>query len=393
MTETESIPVARLVEPLTVVITTHNQVGALRRHLPAFLSQDYDLYEVIVVDIGSTDETLPWLKAMELEYTNLRHLSTPASARDISLERLGLTLGIRTAGSKWVVLSEANCEPASNRWLSLLAEQLHRHTDAAIVMGFSRYQERHHGWFDHKIGFYRLWHHLANYRHLQSGHAAVRGDGCNMAIRKSLFMDKGGFAATQNLRRGACDLLVNQLSTPANTALCLDPQAAVVQDKPTHQQWQQERMFYVETRRHQQHTWLYRTRNNLNLLWPWFEALCMAVPFLTGIVMLVLSLQRADATYLHPWHLWHHSLLPASPTAPATTEIVIFSLFLLALLAAMVLISSVRIRQFNNCARTLGCRTYRLTFIVFELCMPFWAAAAWLRHRLASKNEFRKQFV
>ena len=109
---TPNIPEATLVQPLTIVIPARNQADALRRHLPAVLSQDYDLYDVIVVDMASADETLVLLEAMEMEYDHLRHLQTPPSARDISLERLALTLGIRAAQSEWVVITQADCEPS-----------------------------------------------------------------------------------------------------------------------------------------------------------------------------------------------------------------------------------------------------------------------------------------
>ena len=43
--------------PLTVVIAAHNQAPALRRHLPVILNQDYARFQVIVIDMASTDET------------------------------------------------------------------------------------------------------------------------------------------------------------------------------------------------------------------------------------------------------------------------------------------------------------------------------------------------
>ena len=393
MAETERIPVAALVEPMAIVVTVQNQVGPLRRHLPALLTQDYDSYEVIVVDLGSTDDTALALEVFELEYNNLRHITMPSSSRDISLERLALTLGIRAAQNEWVVITDIRCEPVSNHWLSLLSTTIRQHPEAELVIGFCRYDERHHGWFDHKIGFHRLWHHLANYAHINAGHAAVRGDNCNVAVRKSLFLNHGGFGAHQNLKSGACELMVNQFSTRTNTQLCLLPNASMVQDKPTRSQWKQEQVFYMETRRHQHHACLYRAKNNLNLLWPWFELICMVLPFLAGVMALILSLQLNDAAYLHPFQLVnpHTSVTPIEP--PSSADIAMFSLFLALLFISIVLISTIRIYQFNKNARALSCRSYRLTYILFEFAMPFWALRAWLIHRFSSKNEFRKKFV
>lgn len=389
---TPNIPEATLVQPLTVVIPARNQADALRRHLPAVLSQDYDLYDVIVVDMASADETLVLLEAMEMEYDHLRHLQTPPSARDISLERLALTLGIRAAQSEWVVITQADCEPASSHWLTTVSKSIRAHADAEIVMGYSRYDRPSPSWTGFKMGFHRLWHQQANYSHILTGHAAVRGDGCNVAVRKSCFIRHDGFAAHQNLKTGAADLMVNHYSTPTNTQLCTDPRAVVVQDLPTRSQWWQQQVFYVETRRYQRNTLLYRTRFNLSLAWPWVSFLFIGLPVVAGILGLSLSIRRADVAYLHPLALLTRNA--SAPVVPLSAwDIVVFSLLLLTLLATLVFIATLRIRQFNQLARTVGTPTYRLTYILFELCMPFWAMRAWLRHRFTKRNTFRKEFV
>ena len=86
VTVSESLP------PLSVVIAAHNQATAIRRHLPAILAQDYERFEVIVVNASSTDDTKDVLERLELQHANLHHTFTPHSARDISLERLALRL-------------------------------------------------------------------------------------------------------------------------------------------------------------------------------------------------------------------------------------------------------------------------------------------------------------
>ena len=110
--------------PLTVVIAAHNQAPALRRHLPVILNQDYARFEVIVIDMASTDETKDVLERLELQYAYLRHTHTPSSARDISVQRLALTLGFRAAAYDWVVMTRPDCEPISPHWLTRIGETI-----------------------------------------------------------------------------------------------------------------------------------------------------------------------------------------------------------------------------------------------------------------------------
>ena len=363
--------------PLSVIIAAHNQSPALRRHLPVILDQDYDRFEVIVIDMASTDETKDTLERLELKYANLRHTFTPASARDISVERLALTLGFRAASHEWVVITHADCEPLSPQWLMRIGETIvhpqqglkspHLKTPD-MVLGIARYDERRSTWLDHKTGFFRLWNNIANIHHILDGHAAVRADACNLAFRKSYFIDCGGFATGQNLKAGAEELLVNHTSKPANTALVLAPSAIVVQDRiSSEQQWRQERIFYAETRRYQRHARCYRFTQDCRLLMPWLVLLAIVVPLMVAITLVLMG-----STYFPPLQLY----------------ILIGILTLL-----LIIYLPTKLVSFYKTTHTWGLRNYFLTLLLFELQLPLWHTSAWFSRRFAARNEFRKKFV
>ena len=97
---------------VAVVIVAQEEAEKLRRHLPLFLEQHYPSeYQVIVVDIHSSDDTLKLLEELEGKYPHLTHTSIPVSARDISMQRLAMTLGMKTACTEWVVFTQADCCP------------------------------------------------------------------------------------------------------------------------------------------------------------------------------------------------------------------------------------------------------------------------------------------
>ena len=345
--------------PLSVVIPTHNQAQDLQRHLPAILDQDYDDFEVIVVDMASTDETKDVLEHLELLYPNLRHSHTPATARDISLERLALTLGIRTARYEWVVITHPNCRPLTSQWLHTLSTQMKDGKD--IIVGVAKYDEERQTWFDYKVGFFRLWHTLANLDHIREGHPAVRADGCNLAVRKSLFLNKDAFSNHLNLLTGAEELLVNHLSNSHNTAVVTTKDAMVIEDHlPSKRLWKKQRVFYMETRRHQQNASLYRAKQNLRLLFPWlvFITLCALWPVLACF---------------YPQEEIAISLITG--------------------LVIMVL-TGVWIRNCNRAAYAIGYEhRYVLTRLLFTLALPLWNFSAWLTYLFSPKTEFCKKFV
>lgn len=93
------------------------------------------------------------LSAFEEKYQHLYHSFTPDSARYISRKKLALTLGIKACKHDWLVFTEANCQPASNQWLRLMARNFTPHTQ--IVLGYSGY-ERGKGWLHKRISFNTL---------------------------------------------------------------------------------------------------------------------------------------------------------------------------------------------------------------------------------------------
>lgn len=356
---------------LSVIITAYDQAEDLRRHLPAILQQDYPHFEVFVVDVASKDDTRKLLEDLAFEYQHLRFTTLPSSTRDISLQRLALALGFRAASNEWVVITSANCEPASPHWLQRIGEAIvnpvpnHIGVDAPdIVIGHAAYRpspER----FRNKANFNRLWQALMNTSHVLAGYAAVRADACNVAIRRSLFLDSNGFGEDHNLKAGAEELMVNRLSTNTNTALLLHPEGLVLQDAiPDEAIWHRMQTFYAETRRHQRHNFIYRMRCRLFLIMPW-----------TMVVLFFFAIYLSMLFGVRPNDYW----------------LIIVAALLLMMLSAYIVF---KVKSFNTAVRLSSHpQDYRLTFLSYELLMPFWLLSARLARLFAPKKEFRKKFV
>lgn len=214
-TETGTEPPA----PVSVVILAHNQAASLRRNLPAILEQDYEQYEVIVVNNASTDETEDVLQALEFKYPHLHHTFTPSSARYISRKRLSITIGFKAARHDWVLLTEADCRPQTPYWIADMSKSFSPHTQ--MVLGYANYAAQNTRLSRESV-FFRLYHQM-QYLPWAAHHQAYRGSLCNLAYRKSHFIAHRGFADDINLVSGAAELLVNRHSTADNTAVNLLP--------------------------------------------------------------------------------------------------------------------------------------------------------------------------
>ena len=230
--------------PLSVIICARNESENLKRFLPSVLEQDYPHFEVIVINDGSTDESTEVLSALEQQYPHLYHSFTPEGSRYISRKKLSLTLGIKASKYDWVVFTEANCQPASNQWLRLMARNFTPQTE--IVLGYNGY-EGGKGFRHRYIAFDALFGSL-RYLGFALAQKPYMGIGRNLAYRKELFYKKKGYSAHLNLERGEDDLFINEVTTKKNTRVESHSDSVVrMHAIERYKDWKEEKISYLDT--------------------------------------------------------------------------------------------------------------------------------------------------
>ena len=276
----DEVHFGRELPPLSVVICARNDSENLRRNLPAILKQDYPDFEVIVINDGSTDESEDLLSELEEEYPNLYHSFTPDSARYISRKKLALTLGIKASKYDWLVFTEADCTPVSDKWLRRIARNFTPSTD--IVLGYSGY-ERGKGWLHKRVSFDSLFTSLRYLGFALAGKPYM-GIGRNLAYRKELFFKVKGFSTHLNMQRGEDDLFINQIANENNTRVETSPDSVIrMQPVERYKDWKEEKVSYMATARFYKGSqrWLLGLETATRLL---FYVAC-----LSGIVFGILS--------------------------------------------------------------------------------------------------------
>ena len=203
--------------PVSVIIYACGQTESLRDNLPAFLSQDYPDYEVIVANDGSDSDSDELLRTIEQSESRLYHTNIPDETRYLSRKKLALTLAVKAAKHEILLFTEADCAPASEHWISEMCGDYDDKT--SLVLGFSRYSSGK-GFFNKLVAYDNL---LNAVRQFASAikHKTYAGNGRNLSYRKSLFFKHKGYYQSLNLHAGADDLFVNEASTRENTRVML----------------------------------------------------------------------------------------------------------------------------------------------------------------------------
>ncbi len=193
-------------EPVSVIICARNEEENLKNNLPLILEQDYPEYEVIVVNDCSDDDTEEVLKAFKAKYSHLRTTFLKEQERFWHGKKLALTVGIKAAKHEWLLLTDADCRPTSNKWIELMAK--HFTADKSIVLGYGGY-ERQKGFLNKLIRFDAAFIAIQYLSFALFG-VPYMGVGRNLAYRKSLFFSNKGFASHARIESGDDDLFINE---------------------------------------------------------------------------------------------------------------------------------------------------------------------------------------
>src|SRR5436190_24026517 len=104
--------------PVSVVICARDEADNLTKNLPGVLVQDYKTtHEIVLVNDNSTDEGRYVIDEFQKSFKNINHIHLTQEAKMISGKKFPLSMGIRSAKYEIVLLTDADCTPASEFWM------------------------------------------------------------------------------------------------------------------------------------------------------------------------------------------------------------------------------------------------------------------------------------
>src|SRR5690606_25120025 len=132
-------------------------------------------------------------------------------------KKFAVTIGIKAAKNDCMVFTDADCKPASNRWLQHIGNSFKPGVE--IVLGYSPYFKIK-GFLNKNIRF-ETFHTAISYLSYSLKRRPYMGVGRNMAYTKTLFFKGKGFASHMHILSGDDDLFVNQNADRYNTNISI----------------------------------------------------------------------------------------------------------------------------------------------------------------------------
>ncbi len=275
---------------VSVVICAHNEYHHLIHTLPQILEQDYPLFEVVVVDHASDDDTAFLLSELTDKYKHLKVVSIKKDLNFFTGKKFPLSIGIKSASHEIILLTDADCRPAGNQWIRLMQEAFIN--DKEIILGYGAYEKRK-GILNALIRFETV---QVAIQYLSFAMAGIpyMGVGRNLAYRKSLFYQEKGFISHYRISSGDDDLFINRVARKKNTGVQRDPGAFTYSEpKISTGKWFTQKRRHMTTGSHYRfiHKFLLGLYSSTQLLFWLFLVLLLAWNFAWLFVLSVLLLK------------------------------------------------------------------------------------------------------
>lgn len=196
----------------SIVIPARNEEKQIGACLASIFSQQYPsaCFEVIVVNDYSTDQTVAIIQDWQQRHTNLKLIHLADHVQDPALnsyKKKALELAIAASSGEWIVTTDADCQ-VKTTWLSLLDAYIRKSGSvfvAAPVMFTTN-------------GSFLDTFQMLDFISLQGITAAAVSagfhsmcNGANLAYRKDVFYEVGGFRGIDRLASGDDMFLMHKI--------------------------------------------------------------------------------------------------------------------------------------------------------------------------------------
>lgn len=222
---------------ISVIIPARNEAENIPDCLASIFENDFppELFEVIVVDDFSDDETAQLVQNQRVANLRLIKMSEKARAEPpgFAFKKQALSAGIEAAKGEIIVTTDADCL-APKSWLRLISAFFAQRPETKILAAPV-------GFFDEKSSLERFQSlDFLGFMAITGAGIAGRfqrmGNGANLAFRRAAFDEIGGYAGIDGLASGDDMLLLQKMARrwPDGPAFLKSPAALVrTRAKPT----------------------------------------------------------------------------------------------------------------------------------------------------------------
>lgn len=245
--EKNQISLSEPVKGVSVIVIARNEYKNLKKLIPNLLNQQYPDFEILIVDDRSEDPSPDFIRKMAATFPSLKGICINYLPEGVNSKKYALQRAVTEANKEILLLTDADCLPASTDWIKRMAEKIK--DQKAIVLGFSPYFTEK-GLLNAFIR-YETFYTAVQYFSFALAGFPYMGVGRNLAYTKELFIRNKGLEGKMHLAGGDDDLFVNKVIRPDNFAICVHPETYVFSyPKKNWKEWVQQKLRHLKAGSH-----------------------------------------------------------------------------------------------------------------------------------------------
>ena len=222
---------------VSIVICARNETENLTKNLPFIFHQQYPDFEIILVDDGSD---IP----IQLQHERLTIIKIDKNEKIGIGKKYAIQKGISQAKNSLIVLTDADCKPLSNKWITSMVNGI---SDThKIVLGISPYQKTDtflNGIIEYETA-QTAWQYCG-FALLGMPYMSV---GRNVIYDAKLLKSKSWSTQEFAIASGDDDLAIQSLSTAGNTSVSLSLDSYTISEaKQTLKDWYRQKIRHYES--------------------------------------------------------------------------------------------------------------------------------------------------
>lgn len=214
--------------PVSVIVFAKNSADKLQENLPFILEQEYPLFEIVIINNDSIDDTSEVIDTFKKKHTNIKIVNVANNEAFWNNKKYSLTLGIKASKYNHLLFTDAKSKPISAHWIAEMSKNFTM--KKTIFLGYEKY--RNEKYFTNLlIRFENLMQAIKCFSLARHG-SPFMAFGNNLVYKKSEFFKVNGYINHIKIRHGVENLFIRDAATKRNSSFIVSENSFMETDAP-----------------------------------------------------------------------------------------------------------------------------------------------------------------
>ncbi len=209
---------------VSILVCVKNNIEGLKRLLAKIEKQNYDKFEVVIVDDFSDSPIIQFLNTSDFRVP----IKITSPNENIMGKKAAVLRGLEVSSYDWILQTDSDCMPTSLNWIKWMMAS--RKMETSIVLGVSPLKSNA-SWIS-SIAAYESMYVAMQYLSYALKKMPYMGVGRNILFNKIDFFNCDPYKDNMEVASGDDDFLVQKIANHSNTQICIHHDAMTLSEAP-----------------------------------------------------------------------------------------------------------------------------------------------------------------